>query len=326
MNSFQHTIKKQVSFCGIGLHSGRPVNMTILPAGRNCGIRFVRTDLEEVMTIPAFMNRVVDTTLATTIGKQNAVISTTEHLLAALYGLGIDNAVIEIDGPEVPIMDGSAGPFVHILKKIGRRRQKAARRMIKITKKIAYQAEGKSIKVVPHEGLKITCEIDFDHELIRKQSYSVELEPDTFAKEIATARTFGFMEEVERLRENGLALGGSLDNAIVVDQFGVLNKGGLRFSDEFARHKVLDLIGDLALLGFPLLGHIIAHKSGHGQHLQLMHAIAANPDCWEYVEIGRQGESKVLARVTTTTKAAGNKILPFLIPSSSVLAGGPCSA
>ncbi|MBU0485241.1 MAG: UDP-3-O-acyl-N-acetylglucosamine deacetylase [Proteobacteria bacterium] len=316
-NPFQHTLKREVSFCGIGLHSGNPVSMTIKPAPADSGIRFMRADLGQAAMIPALMNRVVDTKLATTIAEDDAAVSTTEHLLAALFALGIDNALIELDAPEVPIMDGSAGPFVHVLKKVDRKRQKTYRKMLKITKEIVFQDGGKRISVAPYDGLKITCEIDFDHELIKHQTYSIELTPKKFLNEIASARTFGFMDEVEKLRENGLALGGSLENAIVVDnQLGVMNDGGLRFADEFVRHKVLDLIGDLALLGCPLIGHITASKSGHGQHLALMQEIAAHPECWEFVTLENSENGGAFERVVTTTKAAGNMIIPFLIPPS----------
>lgn len=325
MERYQYTIKKTVSCCGIGLHTGKPVNMVIKPAEANSGIRFVRTDLGRPISIPAFMSGVADTTLATTIANDDIAVSTTEHLLAALYGLGIDNAVVELDWSEVPIMDGSAGPFVHILKKSGRCRQKAKKWMIKITKEIAYNENGKSIRVLPHDSLKLTCKINFNHASIRQQSYSLTVSAKKFVNEVASARTFGFLNEVEKLRENGLALGGSLDNAVVMDQFGVLNEDGLRFADEFARHKVLDLLGDLALLGFPLLGHVIANKSGHGQHLGLMQKIAAHPECWEYVELGKDGESRVLNQVAATTKAAGDKILPYLVPPSVAFAGESCS-
>lgn len=326
MGLYQHTIKKEVSCCGVGLHSGKLVNLSIKPAETNSGIRFVRNDLEIPVSIPAFMSGVSDTTLATTIANEDVAVSTTEHLLAALYGLGVDNAIVELDGPEIPIMDGSAGPFVHILKKSGRRRQKAKKWMIKITKEIAYNENGKSICVLPHDNLKVTCEINFDHDLIQQQTYSVDISSRKFVNEVASARTFGFLDEVERLRENGFALGGSLDNAVVMDKFGVLNEGGLRFTDEFARHKILDLLGDLALLGFPLLGHVIATKSGHSQHLGLMREIAAHPECWEYVEFGKDGESRVLNQVAATTRAASDKILPYLVPPSVAFAGESCSA
>ncbi|MDH5298300.1 MAG: UDP-3-O-acyl-N-acetylglucosamine deacetylase [Desulfobulbaceae bacterium] len=326
MEPFQHTIRKNISIAGIGLHSGMPVNLTIKPAPVDTGIRFVRLDLGKESSVPAFMNRVVDTSLATTIAEDETAVSTTEHLLGALAGLGIDNAIVELDGSEVPIMDGSAGPFVHLLRKVQRRQQKAPKRVLKIVKEIVCVDGDKSIRVLPHDGLRITCEIDFAHDLIGKQSYTIDLTPDRFVKEIASARTFGFMEEVAKLKEHGYALGGSLDNAVVVDRLGVLNKEGLRFADEFVRHKVLDLIGDLALLGCPLLGHVIASKSGHAQHLRLMQAIASHADSWQFVRLEQKDDDTVLERVITTTRAAGSKILPFLVPPSTTLAGGSCAA
>lgn len=324
MNSSQYTIKNSVSFRGIGLHSGQQATLVIKPAEANSGIQFVRTDLEPQVTIPAFMGNVTDTRLATTLSLNDVEVVTTEHLLAALYGLGIDNALIELDGPEVPIMDGSAYPFASTLKKRGRRRQPAKKWMIKIIREVAFNENGKSIKVLPYDGLRITCKIDFTHDLISTQSCSLNISPDKFENEIASARTFGFLSEIEKLRENGLALGGSLDNAVVIDQSRILNEGGLRFTDEFVRHKTLDLLGDLALLGFPLLGHVVAYKSGHGQHLGLMQAIAAHPECWQYREMGMNGKSRVLAKVTATTRAAGDKILPYLMPPSMVFAEESC--
>jgi len=324
MEKYQHTLKKTVRFAGVGLHSGEPVNLTIKAAPSNSGIRFQRSDLGRKAMVPAFMNRVVDTRLATTIGDGEARVSTTEHLLAALAGLGIDNALIEIDGPEVPILDGSAAPFVHILKNCGRARQNARRRMLKVTKEIEFRDGDKVIRVLPYDGFKVSSEIEFDHQVIRRQTYSMEICPERFADEIASARTFGFLEEVRKLQENGLALGGSLDNAIVVDRYGILNSEGLRFPDEFVRHKILDLIGDLALLGHALLGHVIASKTGHGQHFGLMQAIVDNPDCWELVEYDKDSDNGLLERVVTTTKAAGSRILPFLVPGK--LTGESCAA
>jgi UDP-3-O-[3-hydroxymyristoyl] N-acetylglucosamine deacetylase len=324
MDPYQHTIKKEVSFRGIGLHTGKPVNLTIKPAEVNSGLRFVRSDAGENVTIPASMNLVVDTRLATTIAEKETEVSTTEHLLAALSGLGIDNATIELDAPEVPIMDGSAGPFVHILKRVDRQRQKAYRRLLKVTSPIVVKDGDKEIRLLPHDGLKVTYHIDFDHALIRSQSYTIEISPEKFADEIATARTFGFMKDVEILKKNGLALGGSLENAVVVDQDGVLNREGLRFSDEFVRHKILDLLGDLTLLGCPLLGHVIASKSGHSQHLQLMREIALRPSCWEFVEFGRIGNNGSLQELVTSSRSAGEMILPFLMPPS--LTGESCPA
>ncbi|MDA8164166.1 MAG: UDP-3-O-acyl-N-acetylglucosamine deacetylase [Desulfobacteraceae bacterium] len=319
LDPHQHTIKKPVSMRGIGLHSGRAVNLTIKPAEVDTGIRFVRSDVA-APAIPASMRLVVDTRLATTIARDETAVATTEHLLAALSGMNIDNALIELDGPEVPIMDGSAGPFVHLLRKADRRRQKGVRRVLRITDEIAVRDGGKEIRVLPGDGLKITCEIDFDHELIRRQRFSIELSPRKFAAEIAMARTFGFMEDVEKLQENGFALGGSLENAVVMDQGGVLNPEGLRFRDEFVRHKILDIVGDLALLGCPVLGHVIASRSGHRQHLLLMQEIARRPECWELVEL----ESRGATRRGQEAASPASLLMPILAPSS--LAGDSCPA
>ncbi len=327
MDSNQHTLNRAVRFAGVGLHSGDPVSLTIKPAEINSGIRFVRTDQAQKIPTPAFMDRVIDTRLAMTIMTEDeAVIGTTEHVLAALLGLGVDNAIIELDGSEVPVMDGSAGPFVQVLRKIGRKRQKACKWMLKITKEIAFNNGDCAVKVVPYDGFKVSCEIDFKHPMIRKQAYSLDVTPRAFAYEIASARTFGFLAQVEKLRESGFALGGSLQNSIVVDENGIINKEGLRFADEFVRHKVLDLIGDMALLGFPMLGHVIASKSGHDVHFSLMKEIAANPDSWKLIACKGEGNKRVLERVAHTTKAAGEMIMPFLLPPSIALAGVHCTA
>ncbi|MCB2181125.1 MAG: UDP-3-O-acyl-N-acetylglucosamine deacetylase [Desulfobulbaceae bacterium] len=323
MDKWQHTLKKTISFAGIGLHSGKAVKLAVKPAEPNTGIRFIRTDLDDNVVIPASLFRVADTRLATTLAHEDIQVSTTEHLLAALAGMGIDNAEIELDGDEVPIMDGSAAPFVHVLKKAGRQRQKSTRLMLKITSPIEIKNGESCIRIEPCDGFKVSGEIDFDHDLVQKQSFSIEVDNQNFIKEIASARTFGFLHEVEYLRQNGKALGGSLDNAIVIDRSEILNREGLRFSDEFVRHKILDLIGDMALLGCPLLGHITAKRSGHAQHLLLMEAIADNPEKWQFVRWTHKGEESVLEKVVMGTRAAGNKILPYFVPPRVIpIAGG----
>ncbi|MFH7319040.1 UDP-3-O-acyl-N-acetylglucosamine deacetylase [Desulfurivibrio sp. D14AmB] len=326
MDSFQHTLKKSISVAGIGLHTGKPVSLVIYPGEINSGLRFVRSDLGQLEPTPAFMDRVVDTRLATTISTDHdASISTTEHLLAALAGLGIDNAVVAVDGPEIPIMDGSAAPFVHLLRRVGRRRQRACRWMLKFNEVVRFSdGQGRSVRIEPYNGFRVSCGIDFPHARIGSQRIDIDLNPRRFAEEVAAARTFGFLHEVEALRRNGLALGGSLDNAVVMDESGVLNSGGLRYADEFVRHKVLDLVGDLALLGFPLLGRVVAEKSGHGQHLGLMQAVAAHPEAWDIVAYETQGESQVLRQLAVTTQAVGDRILPYLLPPSLALAGEYC--
>lgn len=283
MEEYQHTLNKAVSFAGVGLHTGKPVKMRVKPARQNSGISFFRVDKKAV--IPALFNQVADTRLATTIAMDEIKVGTTEHLLAALYGMGIDNAVIELDSDEVPIMDGSAGAFVHIFKKVQRKKQQSLRVVARIKKEITYKNGDSELRLTPGDDLKVSCSIDFDHALIQKQSLSLEVSPATFSGEIAKARTFGFLHEIDYLRKNGKALGGSLDNAIVIDHSGLVNEGGLRFSDEFVRHKMLDLIGDIALFGFPIQGHLSARRTGHKQHLQFLKTVAANPDCWDLVTV-----------------------------------------
>lgn len=314
MDIFQHTISKSISFAGVGLHSGNPVRLFIKPSAADTGISFIRTDLESDVCIPATMQRITDTRLATTLSKDNVQIGTTEHVLAALTGMGIDNAIVELDSDEIPIMDGSAGPFAHLLKKVDRVKQDSKRLILKITQEISVKNGCSEVRILPYDGLKVTCDIDFAHEMIQKQSMSIDITPETFFENIAAARTFGFLHEVEHLRQNGKALGGSLENAVVVDQTGVINAGGLRFSDEFVRHKILDLLGDIALLGCPILGHVIASKAGHTQHFQLMKAIVGNPDCWHYVKLTDNGNESPLGKMVSSTREAGNKIKPFLLP------------
>lgn len=311
----QYTVKRAVSCCGVGLHTGRTVNLTINPAPINTGIQFVRSDVAGRPTIAARVERVVDTTLATTIGDGTNRISTTEHLMAALRAYGIDNALLDIDSHETPIMDGSAGPFIRLLKTAGRHRQNALRKILRITKPLSYVDGEKSIRIEPYDGFKVSGRIQFDDALINEQHYSVEVNRDRFTKEIAFARTFGFVEQVEQLWQNGLALGGTLDNVIAIhwNRRSILNEDGLRFDDEFIRHKVLDVIGDMALLGSPLLGHVIADRSGHGLHLGLMKTIIENPQCWEYVTFEKQGGS-LLRQVVQSTQHSGHRFAPFFAP------------
>ncbi|HHD64040.1 MAG TPA: UDP-3-O-[3-hydroxymyristoyl] N-acetylglucosamine deacetylase, partial [Desulfobulbaceae bacterium] len=260
------------------------------------------------------MDKVVDTTLATTIGAGGSKISTTEHLLAALRGSGIDNVHIDIDSHEVPIMDGSAGPFIHLLKRGGRKKQRALRKILRITSPVTVTDGEKSIRIEPYNGFKVTGRIRFDDDVIDEQSYSVEVTRERFCSEIARARTFGFVEQVEQLWQNGLALGGNLNNVIAIhwDGRSILNEDGLRFDDEFVRHKVLDLIGDMALLGGPVLGHVIADRSGHGLHLELMQAIVDNQDCWEYVKFQKKGNA--MLRKAIKSSRTRPKQLPLFFP------------
>jgi len=321
MDLYQHTLKKPVRFEGVGLHSGKPVSLAVRPAAADHGIRFKLAGQEA--TMPASVDRVVDTRLATTIAEKNMVFSTTEHLLAALSGLGIDNAIVELDNSEVPIMDGSARHFVDNLKKVSRKRQKSCRKVLRITKPIVFKDGDRMVSIEPYDGLKISCEIDFNHKLIKRQSYTLEVSPKRFAEEIASARTFGFIEQIEQLKASGYALGGSLENAIVVDADGVINEDGLRYADEFVRHKVLDLLGDLALLGCSLMGHVTAKRSGHGQHLAFMQEIAKHPDCWEIVECGKSTNGSGVRK----SQQKNGKGLPFFLnPDMLLNKGCPATA
>lgn len=323
MDALQHTLRKSISFNGTGVHSGRPVELKVYPAEINSGIRLLRSDLGQTEPTPAFMDRVTDTRLATTISTDDddASIATVEHLMAALFGLGIDNAVIAVNGSEVPIMDGSAAPFVRVLQQVGRRRQSSCRWMLKFHEVVRFDDDqGRTVRIEPYDGLRISYQIDYEHDQISRQYYDIDLTPRRFTEEIAGARTFCLLREVEFMRRNGLALGGSLDNAVVVDDQGVMNHGGLRYTDEFVRHKILDLIGDLALLGFPVLGRVVAEKSGHTQHFGLMQAVAAHPEAWTIVAYETQGENRVLRQLALSTRAVGGRVLPYLLPPSLVLA------
>ncbi len=324
LDPHQHTLKKTVSCMGVGLHSGTPINLVIKPAPENSGIHFIRTDIEGDNSIPAHMDKVVDTRLATTIANEQAHVSTTEHLMAALQGFGVDNADIELDGAEVPIMDGSAAPFMLLLKRAGLKKQRAMRKVLRITKEIIFTDGDIEIKILPYEGFKVSGEIHFEDSFIQSQSYTLDLDAEKFSKEISRARTFGYVEQVEELWANGLALGGSLDNVIAIhwDRTSILNEGGLRFADEFIRHKVLDLIGDLALLGCPILGHVMASRCGHTQHLAFMKALAQATDCWEIVELKTNGKHSVFHQVAASTKNMGEQLIPFFVPQRAYHAPG----
>ena len=259
----QRTIDNKISCSGIGLHSGKTVHLTLKPAPVNHGIKFVRKDLPDDPTIPARFNCVVDTSLATVIGSDGVIVSTIEHLMACFAGLSIDNIIVELDSYEVPVMDGSAGPFTDMIMSAGIREQEASRHFFVLKEPIELEQDGKFVGAYPDTTFKISCNIEFEHPLIRKQSCSIEVVDRIFEREISSARTFGFLHEVEYMKQYGLARGGSLDNAVVIDEKDILNDGGLRYQDEFVRHKLLDCIGDFSLLGMPILGHIVTKKSGH---------------------------------------------------------------
>jgi UDP-3-O-[3-hydroxymyristoyl] N-acetylglucosamine deacetylase len=284
MNRFQQTLRRTVQCKGVGLHSGKQVNLTIKPAPANHGIKFVRMDLAHRPVIHAHFRNVIDTSLATTLGEEGVIVSTVEHLMATFAGFHIDNALIEMDAYEAPIMDGSAGPFSAMVKEAGIIAQSAKRHFFVVKEPIEMVENGKKVGLYPSDVPKVTCTIDFDHPLLSNQFYSITLDDGRFENEISRARTFGFLHEVDYLKRNGFAKGGSLDNAVVMDKDGVLNPEGLRYEDECIRHKILDCIGDLSLLGMPILGHIIAHKSGHTLNHSLLQRFMDRKSCWETVQ------------------------------------------
>ncbi len=281
---FQCTIAHPVLISGIGLHCGERINMALRPAESGTGIVFHRKLTDRTVSIEAHSSRVVDTRLATVLGKSGVTVSTVEHLLAALCALGIDNLHIDIDGPEVPVLDGSAAPFVDLLQNAGVRRLKRARRFLAVRRPMSIVDGDKRVSIIPSRFFRISFEIAFNHPCISHQERTIKLSPETFSKEIAPARTFGFLKEVEFLKANGLARGGSLENAIVIGEDSILNPEGLRFHDEFVRHKILDSIGDFSLLGYPILGHIKASRAGHDLNHRMVEQILASPECWKLVE------------------------------------------
>ncbi|MGK0442265.1 MAG: UDP-3-O-[3-hydroxymyristoyl] N-acetylglucosamine deacetylase [Pseudohongiellaceae bacterium] len=281
----QRTLRNAIRATGVGLHTGEKVYLTLLPAPVDTGIVFRRTDLDPVVEIPARAENVGDTTLSTTLIQDGVRVSTVEHLLSAMAGLGIDNAYIELSAAEVPIMDGSAGPFVFLIQSAGILEQQKVKQFIRIKRPISIEDGDKTASFLPFDGFKVSFTIDFDHPVFRDRTASAELDfsSTSFVKEVSRARTFGFMHEIEYLRSKGLAQGGSVDNAIVVDEYRILNEDGLRYEDEFVKHKVLDAIGDLYLLGNSLIGEFKAHKSGHALNNALLRALIAQPDAWEVV-------------------------------------------
>ncbi len=281
----QRTLKNVIRATGVGLHTGDKVYMTLRPAAPNTGIVFRRTDLDPPVDIRARQDNVGDTRLSTTLVNGAARVSTVEHLLSAMAGLGIDNAYVDLSAPEVPIMDGSAGPFVFLLQSAGIEEQNAAKRFIRIKKPLKVQDGDKWARFDPFEGFKVGFSIDFNHPIISKRTSRAEIDFSTtsYVKEVSRARTFGFMRDIEVLREHNLALGGSMDNAVVLDDYRVLNEDGLRYEDEFVKHKILDAIGDLYLLGHSLIGAYHAHKSGHELNNKLLRALVADTTAWEEV-------------------------------------------
>ena len=281
MYYLQRTVAKPVNCSGVGIHSGKKVNLTIKPAPPNHGIKFIRTDLLDCPVISAHFNMVVDTSLATVIGFEGFIVSTIEHLMASFAGLSIDNALVEIDSYEMPIMDGSAYPFTSLIKASGIKELDTPRYFFVIKEPIELKQDGKMVGVYPCSTYKITCTIEFDHPLIGKQSYSVDVSDHIWESEISKARTFGFLHEYEYLKKHGLARGVTLENVIAIDDKAVVNEGGLRYEDEFVRHKILDCIGDFSLLGMPILGHVVAEKSGHAFNHSFLKKIFAEKESWE---------------------------------------------
>ena len=279
---FETTVQRAVEASGVGLHSGAPVLMRILPAPASTGIVFLRTDLNR-FPIPANWRYVARVSYATSLMRQGVLISTTEHLLSVLYSMGIDNAYIEINNLEVPILDGSGRPFVELLKFAGVKSYRRRKRYLRIRRPVTVEANGKRITILPSDAFMLTCDVFYDHSLIGRQSLEMEVTPERYAVDIAPARTFGFDHELDQMRDMGLIRGASLDNAVCFGRDGVQNDGGLRFEDECCRHKALDLIGDLALIGKPLLGHVIAERAGHAMHAALVARIMSDPTLYEVI-------------------------------------------
>lgn len=306
--ALQRTLKNTIRCTGIGLHGGEKTYLSLRPAPEGTGIVFHRTDMGGAL-IPAKVENVVDTRLCTTLANEDGVrVSTVEHLLAAFAGLGVDNAYVDLDGPEVPIMDGSAAPFVFLIQCAGLTEQNRPKRHIRIKKSVSIKDDGgKKVTFKPCDHFRISFLIDFDHPILSDQGAELEVTETSFIKEVSRARTFGFLKEVETLQSNGLARGGSLDNAIVIGDFRILNEGGLRYENEFVRHKIIDAIGDLSLLGHPILGHFKGVRSGHALNNQLLRKLLSKADAWEFVEMGSTAENAA---------GAGRVAAPVLIAST----------
>ena len=290
----QRTLSSKIRASGVGLHTGKKISLTLKPAPSNSGIVFKRTDVESA-PIKASLENVFDTRLSTSLSNDEIKISTVEHLLSALAGIGIDNAIVELDGPEVPIMDGSARPFVFMIQSAGIQEQSEAKRFIKIKKTIEVKQDEKWAKIEPFDGFKVAFTIDFDHPAFSETSQSSEIDFSSvsYLSQVSRARTFGFAKDIELLRKNNLALGGSVNNAIVIDDYKVVNEEGVRFQDEFVKHKILDAIGDLYLLGHGLIGSFSAYKSGHHLNNLLLRELINNVHAWEEVTIENDSESPI---------------------------------
>ena len=279
----QRTLRNSIKAVGIGLHTGKNIDMELIPSEANSGINFIRTDLDENLVIPAIAENVGDTSLSTALVKDNVKISTIEHLLSAIAGLGVDNCLVKVNGPEVPIMDGSSKEFVNLIESVPLKNLDKKRKIIKIKKNIKVINDNSSVELKPNKQFSIDFEIDFPSKLISKQSCQLQLINGNYKSDIASARTFGFEKDVDMLRSNGLALGGSLQNAVVVGDHKILNKEGLRFKDEFVRHKILDSIGDLYLAGAPIQGYFYGNKSGHRLNNLLLKSLFSDDNNFEYI-------------------------------------------
>jgi UDP-3-O-[3-hydroxymyristoyl] N-acetylglucosamine deacetylase len=291
----QRTLKSTIRASGVGLHTGKKILMTLRPAAPDTGIVFRRVDLDPPGDIPAHADNVGDTQLGTSLIKGNARVSTVEHLLSAFAGLGIDNAYVEVNAPEVPIMDGSAGPFVFLLQSAGFQDQAAPKRFVRVKKKVRVEDGDKWAEFTPFDGFKVNFEIEFNHPVFKRrtQAATMDFSTTTFLKEVSRARTFGFMRDIETLRSRNLALGGTLDNAIVLDDSGIMNEDGLRYEDEFVKHKILDAIGDLYLLGHSLIGEFSGFKSGHGLNNKLLRALISDKSAWESVVFDKLSDAPI---------------------------------
>jgi UDP-3-O-[3-hydroxymyristoyl] N-acetylglucosamine deacetylase len=277
---FETTVQRPAEADGVGLHSGVPVKIRILPAPPATGIVFIRTDLDN-FPIPASWRHVARVSYATSLMRQGVLISTTEHLLSVFYSMGVDNAYVEINNLEVPILDGSGMPFVRLIEAAGLKTYRRRRRYLRIRRPVSVEAKGKRITILPAESFQLSCDVFFDHPMVGRQTLELEVTPEKYAAEIAPARTFGFEHELAQMRDMGLIRGASLENAVCFDRESILNRGGLRFTDECCRHKALDLIGDLALIGKPLLGHVIAERAGHAMHTALVAKVMSDPSLYE---------------------------------------------
>jgi len=297
----QRTLRRSISCAGIGLHSGNKVTLSLKPAPAGGGIRFRRSDLGG-LEIPATISHVGGINHATGLMRDAVTVDTVEHLLAAFVSLGIDNAIVELNSPEVPIMDGSAAPFVYLIHEAGVKPLAAPRRYLKVLRPMSLSRGDKRIALYPSDHFKVTYSIAFDHPLLRHQSRTIRITEESFVEEIAPARTFGFLEEVEMMRQQGLALGGSLENAVVIGDTGVLNNA-LRFEDEFVRHKILDVIGDMALVGHPIVGHLIAHRGGHALHTAFAAQVLQESEAWTLVEAPAPAAAPAMLPVKDAARA-----------------------